>query len=151
MTLLSCDVAQQVYALLHDDLTLKAIQGLEVSLVKDSGALKATADVGVNQRIIVRKERCGASNWNAGGLVLHNQEFVTVEIICRSLVKAKTDARTFLNTLRSRIKELMFSYQPLGVGWLDHKEVGDRFPTPPTKVYAYNSITYQVRTTTGNV
>ena len=150
-TLLQCDVVLQVYNLLSQDSTLKAIQGLTITVVRPRGNMSFTTSGPGNQWIVIRKERCGPAQWTSGAQILHEIEYVTMDILCRATADAKTDAKSLLEVLRKRIKELMFSATFLGTGWLYHKEVTDRFPSPPIPTHANNVLGYEVHTTQGMV
>jgi len=154
-TLLQCDVAQLVYVELSTDATLEAIAGLTITLERPRGNLAKTSKINTqgNQRVVIRKERCGPSSWTCGGRIKHDIEFVTLIITCFATADApaESDARALCLAIRKRIKELMFSFQPLGVGWLWHREVTDRFPAPPLAMYAHNILTYEIHTTSGMV
>jgi hypothetical protein len=150
-TLLQCDVVLQVYNLLSQDATLKAIEGLTISAIRPRGNLAFTTPGPGNQWIIISKDRCGPASWTAGAQILHEIEYVKLEIICKAAQNATTDAKTLCNTIRFKIKELMFSEKFLGTGWLWHKEVTDKYPNPPLVMYANNVLGYEVHTTSGMV
>jgi len=147
-TFVSTDIIDLVYNLLKEDSELKAIQGLSIQKISDRRALASTTGQG-NQRVMIRKSRCGPASWTSGGAILHEIEYVTIETVCKATAGAETDARTLANAIRLRIKRLMFEATFYGTGWLWHREIDDQYPSPPLKTHAVHVLAYEMHTTSG--
>ena len=148
-TVLQPDVADLVWKALSDDATLKAIQGLSITKKTDRRVLASTSAEG-NRLVIVNKtgEVTLETKTGCQGTVM--AERVRIDIIART-VEGKGDAREAADMVRKRIRDLMVTQQFLGTGWLYHREVGDRWPSPPTSTRAYCILEYDMVTSFGKV
>jgi len=147
--ILQADVVDLFYGAISQDATIKNTSGIKIDKLVDRRALASTPspDQG-NKHIIISKQRSGPFEWNCGGLAGQVHEFVKIETIVKT-VEGNEDARQVIDTLRVRIKEVLFSAQFLGTGWLMHKIVQDQFPSAPMKTRAYHVLVYDVMVTMG--
>jgi hypothetical protein len=143
MTLLQPDMVQEFYDDLKADATLSAIQGLLIEKRRRQGAIDKTGRLQPNQLVIIRKERCGTSQWCNGGAILSNLDYIGIDIICKTGKNEDTDARDLCKVIHDRINAYLFSASFNGTGWKEHKLVSDRYPVPPTKMLAYNTLTFE--------
>jgi len=148
-TILQPDVVDLVWKALSDDTTLKTIQGLFITKKTERRVLASTSTEG-NRLALVSKtgEFIVETKTGCQGVVM--AERVRIDIIVRT-VEGKEDAREAADTIRKRIRELMITQEFSGTGWLYHKEVGDRWPSPPTSTRAYCILEYDMVTSFGKV
>jgi hypothetical protein len=147
--ILQADVVDLVYKALTEDTTLKAIVGLSMDKKVDRRALASTSAEG-NKRIIINKEGETPIELKTGCQGVIMSERVRIDIIVKT-VEGKEDARQDLDIIRKRIRDIMVEKEFLGTGWLYHKEVGDRWPSPPTSTRAYCILAYDMVTSFGKV
>jgi len=147
--ILQADVVDLVYKALSEDSQLKAIQGLAIDKKVDRRALASTSPEG-NKRVIINKEGETPIEQKTGCQGVIISERVRVDIIVKT-VEGKGDARQDLDVIRKRIRDIMVEKEFLGTGWLYHKEVGDRWPSPPTSTRAYCILAYDMVTSFGKV
>jgi hypothetical protein len=147
MTFVQPDMVELFYQALSSDSTLKATAGLKIEKIVDRKALASTSDPG-NKRMMISKSRCGPFNWNCGGFSGQSIEYVKIETVVKT-IEDKEDAEEICKALKSRAKQVLFSAQWLGTGWLYHREVQDQFPSIPMKTRAYHILVYEITTSFG--
>jgi hypothetical protein len=135
------------YETLSNDSQLKQIPGLKIEKIVDRKALASTSSPG-NKRVMLSKPRCGPFEWNAGGRAGQVREYVKIETVVKT-VQGEENAEEICKTIKKRIKEVLFSAEYLGTGWLFHREVQDTFPSIPMATRAYHILTYEVLTSMG--
>ena len=148
MPFVQADVVDLFYQTISSDSQLKNTAGLVVEKIVDRKALASTSEPG-NKRIIISKPRCGPFEWNCGGVAGQIREYVKIETVVKT-VEGQENAEELCKSLKSRMKEILFSAQWLGTGWLYHKEVQDQFPSAPMKTRAYHILVYEVTCSMGN-
>ena len=141
------DPVELFYGTLSNDSVLKGIAGLKIEKIVDRRALATTASPG-NKRVMLSKPRSGPFEWNAGGRAGQVREYVKIETVVKT-VEGQENAEEICKTVKKRIKQLLFSAEYLGTGWLYHREVGDTFPSIPMETRAYHILTYEVMTSMG--
>ena len=149
MTILQADVVDLTWKTLFEDPTLKATQGLSVKKKTERRVLASTSAEG-NKVIIINKDGEVPVEFKTGCQGVIMAERVRIDIIART-VEGTEDARDVVDTIRKRIREVMSLQEFLGTGWLYHKEVGDRWPSPPTSTRAYNILRYDFVTSFGKI
>jgi len=149
VTVLQADVVDLVWKAFSDDTTLKTIQGLSITKKAERRVLPSTPAEG-NRLAIVSKtgEFVIETKTGCQGVVM--AERVRIDIMART-VEGKEDAREAVDAIRKRIRELMMTKEFPGTGWLYHKEVGDRWSSPPTSTRAYCILEYDMVTSFGKV
>jgi hypothetical protein len=148
-TVLQPDVVDLVWKALSDDTTLKTIQGLSITKKTERRVLASTSAEG-NKVVIINKEGEVPVEFKTGCQGVIMAERVRIDIVAKT-VEGTEDARAAVDTIRKKIREVMSLQEFLGTGWLYHKEVGDRWPSPPTSTRAYNILRYDFVTSFGKV
>lgn len=148
MTFVQPDMVELFYQTILNDSILKATEGLAIEKIVDRKALASTSSPG-NKRIMISKARCGPFSWNCGGFSGQSIEYVKIETVVKT-VEDQENAEEICKSLKSRMKQILFSAQWLGTGWLYHREVQDQFPSIPMKTRAYHILVYEVTCSMGN-
>jgi hypothetical protein len=140
-TFVSPNTVDLYHDLISNDPELKAVAGLKVEKIVDRRALASTSEPG-NKRIIISKQRCGPFEWCAGGKMGQQREYIKIETIVKT-VEGQEDAQQICDSIRQRMRRILFDAEFLGTGWLQHKEVQDQYPSPPMKTRAYHILIYE--------
>jgi hypothetical protein len=147
MSLVHADVVELFYTAISGDSQIKGTEGVTVEKALEPKAI-ATTPAQSNKRIIVTKPRSMPQEWNMGGRASQQKEIIYVITIART-IETNENARDVVNALKRRIQDVLFSAEFLGTGWLQHKEVGDQYLSPPTTRAAYHMLTYEILTSMG--